>query len=55
MFPEIDVGVEIRPLLKTDDLMLIRRGFMEMVARERYSGDVGRARELMKRMLRRVK
>ena len=55
MFPEIVVGVEIRPLLKTDDLMLIRKGFMEMAIRERYSGDVGKARELMKRMLRRVK
>jgi len=55
MFPEIDVGVTIRPLLKTEDLMLIRKGFMEMAVRERYSGDVGRARELMKRMLRRVK
>jgi len=55
MFPEIEDGVAIRPLLKTDDLMLIRKGFMEMAARERYSGDAGRARELMKRMLRRVK
>ena len=54
MFPEIGEGVAIRPLLKTEDLMLIRRGFMEMAVRERYSGDVGRARELMKRMLRRV-
>ena len=42
-------------LLTTDDLMLIRKGFMEMAMRERYSGDAGRARELMKRMLRRVK
>jgi integrase len=54
MFPEIGDGVAVRPLLKTEDLMLIRKGFVEMAARERYSGDVGRARELMKRMLRRV-
>ena len=27
---------------------------MEMAIREKHSGDVGRARELMKRMLRRV-
>ncbi len=54
MFPEIGEDVAIRPLLKTEDLMLIRKGFMEMAIRERYSGDVGRARELMKRMLRRV-
>lgn len=44
----------IRPLLKTEDLTLIRKGVMEMAVRERYSGDVGKARELMKRMLRRV-
>ncbi len=55
MFPEIGEGVAIRPLLKTDDLMLIRKGFMEMAMRERYSGNAGRARELMKRMLRRVR
>jgi integrase len=55
MFPEIGVGVKIRPLLKSDDLMLIRKGFMEMAIRGRYSADVGKARELLKRMLRRVK
>jgi integrase len=54
MFPEIADGVAVRPLLKKQDLELIRKGFMEMAARERYSGDVGKARELMKRMLRRV-
>ena len=47
-------NAKLKPLLKTEDLMLIRKGFMEMAIRERYSGDVGRARELMKRMLRRV-
>ena len=55
MFPEINEGIEIRPLLKSDDLMLIRKGFMEMAIRARYSADVGKARELLKRMLRRVK
>jgi len=55
MFPEIGEDVAIRPLLNKEDLMLIRKGFMEMAIREDYSGDVGRARELMKRMLRRVK
>jgi integrase len=54
MFPEIGEGVSIRPLLKTADLELIRKGFMEMTIRGRYSADVGRARELMKRMLRKV-
>jgi len=42
-------------LLKTEDLVLIRKGFIEMASNKRYSGDVGRARELMKRMLRKVK
>jgi len=55
MFPEIGEGVVIRPLLKTEDLILIRKSFMEMAGRERYSGDAGRARELLKRMLRRVR
>ena len=54
MFPEINEGVAIRPLLKTNDLMLIRKGFLEMAITGRYSADVGKARELMKRMLRRV-
>jgi len=54
MFPEIGEDVAIRPLLKTEDLMLMRKGFMEMAIREKYSGDVGRARELLKRMIRRV-
>jgi len=55
MFPEVGDGVEIRPLLRTADLALIRKGFLEMAARGRYSADVGKARELMKRMLRRVR
>ena len=55
MFPEISEGVAIRPLLKTEDLILIRKGFMEMAVKGKYSGDVGRARKLMKRMLRRVR
>jgi len=46
---------ESSTLLIKEDLMLIRKGFMEMAMRERYSGDAGRARELMKRMLRRAK
>jgi hypothetical protein len=54
MFPEIGEGVTVRPLLKTDDLMLIRKGFIEMAIRGKYSADVGKARELIKRMLRKV-
>jgi len=37
MFPEIGEGVAIRLLLK-EDLILIRKGFMEMAVREKYSG-----------------
>ena len=48
-------GVAVRPLLKTEDLMLIRKGFTEMAASGRYSIDVSKARELLKRMLRKVK
>ena len=55
MFPEIGEDVEIRPLLKTGDLALIRKGFAEMAMSGRYSTDVGKARELLKRMLRKVK
>ena len=55
MFPEIGEGVAIRPLLKTEDLMLIRKGFLELALSDRYSADVGKARLLMKRMLRKVK
>jgi hypothetical protein len=55
LFPDVVDGVEVRPLLKTDDLRLIRKGFVEMAMNGRYSGQVGKARELMKRMLRRVK
>jgi len=54
MFPEVGDGVVIRPMLKTEDLLLIRKGFVEMACRNYFSGDVGKARELMKRMLRKV-
>jgi integrase/recombinase XerD len=55
MFPEVEEGVAVRPLLRTEDLMLIRKGFLELAVSGRYSMDVGKARELLKRMLRRVK
>ena len=55
MFPEIKEGVVVRPSLGMEDLNLIRKGFIEMGASDRYSRDVARARDLMKRMLRKVK
>ncbi len=55
MFPEIREGVVVRPSLGMVDLSLIRKGFIEMAISDRYSRDVGKAKDLMKRMLRRVK
>lgn len=55
MFPDVADGVEVRPLLRTADLALIRKGFMAMAVVGRYSADVGKSRELLKRMLRKVK
>ena len=57
-FPEyrdIDEGIVVRPLLKTDDLKLIRRAF-EGYARSGLAGsDVVKCRDLFRRMLRKVK
>ena len=55
MFPEIREGVVVRPSLGMEDLSLIRKGFIEMAASDKYSRDVARARDLMKRMVRKVK
>jgi len=55
MFPVIREGVKVHSKLKYEDLMLIREGFMELARRDRYSSEVGRARLLFKRMLRKVK
>jgi integrase/recombinase XerD len=55
MFPEVEAGRETRPLLKENDLNLLRNIFIE------YSGNGGnhenmlKARELMKRILRRTR
>lgn len=55
MFPEVEAGRETRPLLKENDLNLMRNIFIE------YSGNGGnhdnmlKARELMKRILRRTR
>jgi len=55
MFPEIKEGIEVRSRLETEDLKLIRQGFLEMAHTGRYSREVGMARDLLKRMLRKVK
>jgi len=54
-FPEIKEGVVVRSRLEADDLNLMRQGFLEMAKSGRYSRDVGKARDLMRRMLRKVK
>jgi integrase len=55
MFPEIDEGTKVRPLLTTEDLVLMRDVF---VWYERYNGGSNvavRSRELMRRILKKVK
>jgi len=55
MFPDVGQGVEIRPLLKSEDLELIRKGFLALAGGGEYNGDVSKARVLLKRMLRKVR
>ena len=59
---EVKDGVAVRPLLKTDDLRLIRKGFVALIRADEVGklvdikvSDGERACELLKRMLRRVK
>jgi len=54
-FPEISDGVAVRPLLKTEDLRLMRRLFMVAIRSNSAGSDEMRARVLMRRMLKRVK
>jgi len=55
MFRDVSDGVVVRPLLKTEDLRLIREALVVMVRNDGYSREVGKAMELWKRMLRKVK
>ena len=55
MFPEINEGVETRPLLKTVDMRLMRKAFLLLTRDETYHLEMLQARELMKRILRRSK
>ncbi len=54
-FPEISDDVAVRPLLKTEDLRLMRRLFMVAIRSNGAGSDEMRARVLMRRMLKRVK
>ena len=52
MFPKIREGVAVRTLLRYEDLMFIRKIFVSYASYNRGNNDGVRARELMKRMLR---
>jgi integrase len=54
-FPEIGEDVKVRPLLKTDDLRLMRKCFMGYIKNGLAGSDEVRYRGLMKRILRKVK
>ena len=54
-FAEIKEGVEVRSLLKTDDLRLIRKAFIGYIRSGGDGTDEVALRSLMKRMLRKVK
>ena len=62
-FPEIKDGITVRPQLTSEDLRLIREGFIAYAKANRSMGDIFdvrvsdavKMRELLKRMLRRVK
>jgi len=54
-FPEIGEAVKVRPLLKADDLRLMRKCFIGYIRNGLAGSDEVRYRELMKRMLRKVK
>ena len=60
--PEIKDGVKVRSMLKTDDLRLIRKGFVALIRSDEVGKmvdikvrDGERACALLKRMLRKVK
>jgi integrase len=52
MFPKVREGVAVRTLLKCEDLLLLRRILVWYASYNRSSNDAVRARELVKRMLR---
>lgn len=55
IFPKPKEGIEIRPLLKTDDIRLLRRMMVVCFNTEIGKQDALQGRELMKRILRKVK
>lgn len=55
MFPDISDDIIIHSRLRSEDLRLIRKAFISLAGGDRFGRDVGEARLLMKRMLRKVK
>lgn len=55
LFPEIKDGVEVRSIFKVEDLRLLRRIFVGYARYNEHEADVMKSRELMRRMLRKVK
>jgi integrase len=55
MFPEIDEGIKVRPLFKTEDLRMIRRVFVSYARSNAGNGEIYDCQDLMKRMLRKSK
>ena len=60
--PEIKDGVKVRSTLRTEDLRLIRKGFLALIISDEVAklvnfkvNDSKKACELLKRMLRKVK
>jgi hypothetical protein len=52
MFPKVREGVAVRNVLKYEDLLRMRKIFVWYASYNRSNNDAVRARELMKRMLR---
>ena len=52
MFPKVREGVAVRTVLKHEDLLRMRKIFVWYARNNLGDSDVGWARELMKRMLR---
>lgn len=55
MFPEIKEGTKVRPLLKEEDLKLLRRVFLAFSCDKQSGSDIGKARDLLCRMLRKTR
>jgi len=55
LFPEVKDGFEVRSIFKAEDLRLLRRIFVGYARYNEHEADVMKSRELMRRMLRKVK